>query len=86
MIKVEIFAQFEKLQAAFIYNFAKYVEWPMSYKRGNFVIGVIGNQKLENELKKIARVKMVGTQKIEIIHVTSLDDIYDVHLLFVSKK
>ncbi len=86
LIYVDSFAQLEKIQAAFIYNFAKYIEWPISYRRGNFVIGVLGDQKLEYELKKIARVKMIGTQKIEVVHVASADEIYDVHVLFVSKK
>jgi len=86
LLMSDLSAQLEKIQAAFIYNFAKYIEWPVSYRRGDFIIGVLGDVKLETELKKIARVKMIGTQKIKIEHVASADEIYDLHVLFVAKR
>ena len=56
-----------KIKAIYIYNFTKYIEWPESYRQGNFVIGIVGNNStLVNELKKMATVKTVGNQHLEI--------------------
>lgn len=63
-----------KIKAIYIYNFTKYIEWPDSYKNGNFVIGVIGNNiALINELNKMATSKTVGSQKLEIKNIASPD-------------
>lgn len=60
-----------KIKAIYIYNFTKYIEWPESYKQGNFVIGIIGNNlPLLNELNKMAIVKTVGNQRLEIKSIT----------------
>ncbi|HSH67316.1 MAG TPA: YfiR family protein [Bacteroidia bacterium] len=64
-----------KIKAIYIYNFTKYIEWPDSYKQGNFVIGVIGNNiSLINELNKMAASKTVGSQRLEIKNISSPDD------------
>ena len=61
-----------KIKAIYIYNFTKYIEWPQSYKVGNFVIGVIGsNTTILNELSKMANSKKVGNQKLEIRNINS---------------
>ena len=54
-----------KIKAIYIYNFTKYIEWPETYREGNFVVGVLGTSvPLVNELNKMATSKTVGTQKI----------------------
>lgn len=61
-----------KIKAIYIYNFTKYIEWPETYKEGNFVVGVLGsNSFLLNELSKMANSKTVGNQKLEIKNILS---------------
>jgi hypothetical protein len=72
-----------KIKAIYIYNFTKYIEWPDSYKQGNFVVGVMGNNvSLLNELNKMADNKTVGTQHLEIKSITS-PDAASCHILYV---
>ncbi len=72
-----------KIKAIYIYNFTKYIEWPDSYKQGNFVVGVMGNNaSLINELNKMAASKTVGNQKLEIKSI-SADALAPCHILYV---
>jgi hypothetical protein len=71
-----------KIKAIYIYNFTKYIEWPDSYKQGNFVVGVMGNNiSLLNELNKMAASKTVGNQHIEVKSMTTPDA--SCHILYV---
>ena len=38
-------------------NFTKLVEWPQTYREGEFVIGVIGSSPIYTELEKMAKTK-----------------------------
>ncbi len=61
------------IKSIYIYNFTKYIEWPDTYREGNFVIGFMGsNTSLFNELAKL-NTKKVGNQNIEIKNITSVD-------------
>src|SRR5262249_16674148 len=74
-----------KIKAVFIYNFTKYVEWPKSYKEGNFVITILGSSSgLLTELNTMAGNKTVGAQRFEINSRTSADGIPPkCHILFI---
>ena len=73
-----------KIKAQFLYNFTKYIEWPAAYKQGNFVIAVIGNNKLYNDLNTFFTGKMLGTQKYEVIYFAKPADIMTTcHLIYL---
>ena len=67
----------------FIYNFTKYIEWPSSYQNGNFVIGVFGDSPVIENLEKMASVKKVGAQPIQVVKFNSVPEISKCHILFV---
>lgn len=75
-----------KSQALFIYNFIRYVEWPANSSSGDFVIGVLGNGSLINDLNEIAGGKLTGTQKIVIKQLSNVDDAVNCQLLFVNRS
>jgi hypothetical protein len=76
---------YSKFKALYIYNFPKYFDWPESYKQGNFVIGMLGdNAALITELNKVVASKSVGEQKIEVKSFTSPDVISKCQILIVS--
>ncbi len=73
-----------KIKAIYIYNFTKYIEWPAAYKEGNFVVGVLGTSApLVAELNKMASSKTVGTQKFEIISVSTPSESAKCHIVFI---
>ena len=72
-----------KMKAMFIYGFTKNVEWPKSYKEGNFIIGVLGSSHLFPELHKIASNYMAGNQPFEIKSFASASEVGKCHMLIV---
>ncbi len=81
---IDIHAQKEKTQSAYIYNFiSKYFEWPVAYKTGHFYLGVLGNSPIIDEFNALASTRMVGNQKISVKKFNSADEITMCHVLYV---
>lgn len=78
------FSQTEKIEAAFIYNFTSLVNWPDSYHSGNFVIAVLGSSPIAKELEEIAKQKKAGAQTIVVKKVSSVAEVGNAHMVFVS--
>ncbi len=69
-----------KVHAIFIYKFTQYIEWPAA--NGNYVIGVVGNSPILEELQALA-----GTRKNLIIKkLTPTSDMSGCQLIFVSEN
>ncbi|MCI5057488.1 MAG: YfiR family protein [Flavobacteriales bacterium] len=75
-----------RIQAMFVYNFTKYIEWPSDYKQGNFVIGVIGISPVLSELEKMAKTKKAVNQPIEVKRFSKVSEIEKCHMLIVSNN
>lgn len=73
-----------KMKAVFLYNFTRYIEWPEEYKQGNFVIGLLGETAITEELTKVAATKKAVNQTIEIKKFNSIKDVSECHMLYVS--
>jgi len=77
-----------KYKAIFIYGFTNYFIWPEELKKGDFRIGVYGaSDQLIAELKKLASLKQVGNQKIDIINLDLYSDVKKIpalHMLYVD--
>lgn len=72
-----------KIHSIFIYNFAKYTQWPASSQSGDFIIEVLGRSPLADELEKVVTNKMVGNQKIVVRRVTSPDQLSGAHMVIL---
>ncbi len=72
-----------KIHSIFIYNFAKYTQWPSSVQSGNFTIEVLGRSPLADELERVVSNKLVGTQKIIVRRVSSPDQITAGHIVVI---
>ncbi len=72
-----------RAEALFIYNFSRLIEWPANYKTGPFVIGVLGNTPIAEQLKTFTTGKQVGSQPISIKTYGSPAEISTCHILFV---
>ena len=75
----------DKVYAVFVMNFAKYIMWPASKTTGEFVIGVMGNPAIMEELKAAAATKTIGSQKITVRDCKTAKDVDGCHLVFVSE-
>lgn len=73
-----------KAQSIFIYNFTRLIEWPESYKSGDFIIGVLGNSDIYSELIAYTTGKKVGMQSIVVKKFKDISEIDKCQILFVS--
>jgi hypothetical protein len=63
----------QKENAVYIYNFVKYTQWPQ--KKTSFIIGIIGDTPVENELKSLLAKKnnSIIVKKITIAETKNVD-------------
>ena len=74
------------LQANYLYNIAKLVEWKdPAMRQGNFIIGVIGGSNLYQELIKQYSARTIGKQPIEVRKLPRTAEVERCHILFVGK-
>jgi len=76
------------VKAAYIYNFAKFVEWPSTVleKQGEFVIGMLGDDPFGNVLEHALEDKMVGTYPITVRRYSSLEEAREAQILYVPSS
>jgi YfiR/HmsC-like len=76
-----------KVKAAFLFNFAKFVEWPERHRATQSVtIGVVGADPFGDSLDQVVLNKMVGSKSIEIRRFASLEEMEPCHILFISRS
>ena len=86
LVSFQTFDTNAKIKAMFVYNFTKYIEWPSSYKTGNFVIGVLGESSLYTELQSMTQTKKAANQPFELKKFSSPADIDQCHMLVVPRE
>lgn len=72
-----------EIKAAYLYNFARYVEWPATAESKEFVIGVIGETPVAGPLATIAATKKINNRTIAVRRFKSEKDFQKCHILFV---
>jgi hypothetical protein len=81
-----VISQYE-IKAAYLFNFAKFVEWPASvYKNANspIRIGILGEDPFRDILNPILNGKKVNGRSFEVSRSDNLEDLRSCHILFVS--
>jgi hypothetical protein len=74
-----------EVKAAFLYNFAKYVQWPPP-DRPTFVIGVFGRDPFGRVLDDVMRGQKVHGRPVVVQRFTRLEAVTGCDLLFVSSS
>jgi hypothetical protein len=85
----ESMAQEYQLKAAFLYNFAKFVEWPAQLDQevgGYFVIGIYGGDPFGEDIDQLLMNKTVNEKKITVRRFRSVEDITPCHILFINSS
>jgi hypothetical protein len=75
-------SSYGELQAAYMYNFAKYITWPGEGDR--FIIGVYLEADIMSDLERILIGKKVRGKAIELKRVESVDDLLSCHIIYLS--
>jgi len=70
-------------KALFMFNFAKYIEWPNQELQNEFVIGVYDNDPIMEELNKIALVRKINNKAIVIKRVSNPSEVSDANIFFL---
>lgn len=77
-----------QLKAAFLYNFAKFVEWPQQSfadDKSEFVIGILGDNPFGEDLANSVKGKKINEHPIRVQKFETADDI-KCHILFISSS
>jgi hypothetical protein len=77
-----------QMKAAFLYNFAKFVEWPPTALPANapLVIGVFGADPFDGALENIIRNKVIDGHPLVSRQVASISEARSCHILFISSS
>jgi hypothetical protein len=78
-----------EIKAAFLFNFAKFVEWPsgaLMDTEGSFVIGILGKDPFNTELEQTIGDKTIRGAAIQIERFRSIDNLRPCHILFISES
>ncbi len=73
-----------RVQAMFVYNFARMTAWPQSYQSGDFVIGVYGNSPVYKEMADLSAMRSVGNQQVRLKQFSNVSDLDDCHIIFIA--
>jgi hypothetical protein len=74
-----------KFHTVFVYNFTKYIEWPVNIDHMN--IGVVnGSDDLMRTFQRMADLKSTHNQKFYIRNIRSVAEASDCHILFIPEN
>lgn len=76
-----------QIEAAFIYNFARFVDWPtqaFAHTSSPLVIGVLGKNRFGTDLAKTISGKVIRGHPLEFRECASLPDAMRCQVLFIS--
>ncbi len=75
-----------RVKSAFIYNYARFVEWPQSRGQGPFVIAVLGEDELRSFLEQTIQGKTLNGRPLRLIHLKSVSDSEAYHMLVIERS
>lgn len=78
-----------QIKAAFIFNFAQFVQWPdqaFSSSDSPFYIGILGDDPFGSLLEKTIQGESIDQHKLVVRRSQSFEDLKNCQLLFISKS
>jgi hypothetical protein len=76
-----------QVKAAYLFNFIKFVEWPdvsPADAQSKWVIGIVGNSPVGDELSKLVESKNVLGRELQIKTFQATDNLRGCNILFIS--
>ena len=78
-----------QVKAAFLFNFAKFVEWPPETFAGEtspLVIGILGDNPFGSDLERIVAGKLINNRPITVRSFPTAAEAANCHILFISSS
>jgi hypothetical protein len=78
-----------KVKAAYLYNFARFVEWPKSAFASSdapLIVGIIGSDPFGESLDETFREKAIQGRSVQILRLVNDSGLEKVNLLFIGKS
>lgn len=78
-----------RVKAAFLFNFAKFVEWPrdaFADPGSPIVISVLGNDPFGDVLAETVRDKTINGRKIIVLRTDEVEQVKTGHIVFISRS
>ena len=78
-----------QLKAAYLFNFAKFVDWPpdaFAETNSPIVIGILGENPFGTDLERTIGNKTISNRSLAIREIRSLAEATNCHLLFISRS
>ena len=85
-MSLSLTGQQSMFKALFMFNFAKYIEWPNHSSQNEFIIGVYGHDDIVPELKKLASTKKINNKPIVVKSVKSPSEASNAQLFFIPES
>jgi hypothetical protein len=76
------------IKAAYLFNFAKFVEWPprvFASPSAPLVIGILGEDPFRGRLDRITQGEVVHGHKLSVRHCRTLAELKGCHIVFIPK-
>jgi len=74
----------EQVQAVFLYQFSRYVHWPKSAPKGDFVICTYGKTAVTDHLREIATKKTTRGRALRIATPAEPENVQPCHIVFIA--
>jgi hypothetical protein len=78
-----------QVKAAYVFNFLKFVEWPSDAgdeSRGKWVVGILGNSEVGEELLRLSDGKNVLGRDLLVKRLQAADNLRACNILFISES
>ena len=85
-VSVKATGNLHNVEAMYIYNFLRHINWPESNVGNDFVIGVYGNSPVYDQLQEYAKNRKVGTKPIVVRKINSDSEAMNCQLVFVPSS
>jgi hypothetical protein len=76
----------EEVKAAFLYHFGAFVEWPAQPRAERMVIGVMGDEAIEAEVRRITAGRRIQERPVTVRRIEPGADLSGVHVLYVGPR
>jgi hypothetical protein len=75
-----------RIKAAFVYNFARFVEWPARSVPGPVRIGILGHGDLGGPVETVIRGKLANGRMIEVAYLNTVADADCCEILLIERS
>ena len=78
-----------QVKAAFLFNFAQFVEWPAKAfpdEQAPIIVGVLGEDPFGSYLDELVQNEKIGNRPLVVRRYRRVEDVADCHILFISRS